>query len=79
MTETMQLKYENAAFMRCQSCQERVHCKQCGREFAETISERDDVVSAVVDTEKKFIVIEVYPSADEDDILDAMEENGIFV
>lgn len=69
----MNLNY-TITYLKCQSCTAKIHCEDCAAELAERLLK--DGVKAVVDIPNRSARIET--TMDEDDLLDLLEETGVF-
>jgi len=61
-------------YLKCQSCTAKIHCEACAREIQERLFK--EAVNAAIDIPNRIARIET--RMDEDDLLDLMEEIGVF-
>ena len=61
-------------YLKCQSCTAKIHCDDCAAEIQERLRKED--VQAAIDIPNRSARIET--GMDEDDLLDLMEEIGLF-
>ena len=61
-------------YLKCQSCTAKIHCEDCAAEIQERLLK--DGVKGVVDIPNRSACIAT--DMDEDDLLDLMEEIGVF-
>lgn len=69
----MNLNY-TITYLKCQSCTAKIHCEDCAAELAERLLK--DGVRAAIDIPGRSARIET--AMDEDDLLDLLEETGVF-
>ena len=69
----MNCNYE-ITYLKCQSCTAKIHCEACAKEIRERLLKEG--VKASIDIPNRSARIET--SMDEDDLLDLMEEIGVF-
>ncbi len=72
----MVFEYE-LTYFDCQSCQSRVHCKQCSGKVADALRNMPEVKILDADIEKKRLRLDMDEDA-EDDVIDALEEHRFF-
>lgn len=65
----------HVTYMKCQSCDAKIHCDQCSSEALASLKRSPGVEDAFVDLEKKLVRIS---GQDEDALLDALDDLGIF-
>lgn len=65
------------SFFDCQSCQSRVHCKDCSEKAREALADISGVTVLEADLEKKILRIDM-PSEKEDEVIDALENRRFF-
>ena len=63
-------------YLTCQSCTARIHCEQCGEELRQRLLGRPGISDAQADIPNKRISID--SSMEEMDLLDLLEDMGIF-
>ena len=61
-------------YLKCQSCTAKIHCEDCAAEIRERLLKEG--AKAAVDIPNRSARIET--NMDEDDLLDLMEEIGVF-
>jgi hypothetical protein len=61
-------------YLKCQSCTAKIHCDACADEIRERLL--GEGVKAVIDIPNRSAAIET--AMDEDDLLDLLEEIGVF-
>lgn len=71
MTYTYSITY-----LPCQICNARVHCEECERQLEKAIMRISGVRGASVQMAKKALLVDAV--IDEDTLLDALEDLGIF-
>lgn len=71
MTHTYKISY-----IACQSCQSKVHCDECEKRLEEAIMRLSGVHGASVQLSRKTLLVD--GQTDEDTLLDALEDIGIF-
>lgn len=64
-------------FMECQSCTAKIHCEECGQKVSDTLKKQEGIHIISQDGKKKELTVET-ESMDEDDVLDILEDAGIF-
>lgn len=64
------------SYLACQSCTAKIHCDACSATLRERLLGRPGVAAAEVDVSKRSLLIST--SMDEDDLLDLLEDIGIF-
>ena len=62
------------SYLKCQSCTAKIHCEACAAELTERLMK--DGVKAAIDIPNRSAHIET--TMDEDDLLDLLEETGLF-
>ena len=62
-------------YMKCQTCDAKIHCDRCSKELEESLMRSWAVESVKLDMNKKLVYI---TGEDEDDLLDALYDLGIF-
>ena len=62
-------------YLSCQSCTAKIHCDDCAAQIYERLIR--DVAAAEIDIAAKRIAIDA-GSMDEDDLLDLLEDIGVF-
>ena len=72
------MKYE-INYLSCGQCQARIHCEDCGITLMESALKMPGVASAHFNLPEKSMRLELHPGADEDEILDALENLGVLV
>lgn len=72
----MQFDYE-LSYFDCQSCDGKIHCKECSAKVPELLARFGDVAVLEADTVKKALRLEMPPER-EDEVLDALEEMRFF-
>ena len=72
----MVFEYE-LTYFDCQSCQSRVHCKQCSEKVTDALGNMPEVKILDADIEKKRLRLDMDEDA-EDDVIDALEEHRFF-
>jgi len=72
------MKYE-INYLSCGQCQARIHCDDCGLTLMESALKMPGVASAYFNLPEKSMRLELNPGADEDAILDALEDLGVLV
>lgn len=72
------MKYE-INYLSCGECQARIHCEDCGLKLMESALRMPGVASAHFNLPEKSMRLVLHPDADEDYILDALEEMGVLV
>lgn len=72
----MDFRY-NVSFMDCQKCGERVHCDTCEEKLITKLNHTGLFASLDLNIANKLVSGKT-ADADEDDILDALEEVGLF-
>ena len=72
----MVFEYE-LTYFDCQSCQSRVHCKQCSEKVADALGNMPEVKILDADIEKKRLRLDMDEDT-EDDVIDALEEHRFF-
>ena len=63
-------------YLKCQSCSAKNHCDQCSGEVHEALLRQAGVEAAEVDLNQKRLRI---TGDDEDTLLDALDDCGVFV
>lgn len=69
----MNYNYE-ITYLKCQSCTAKIHCEDCAGEIQDRLLKEG--IKAAIDIPNRYARIET--SMDEDDLLDLMEEIGVF-
>lgn len=64
------------SYLKCQQCHAKINCAQCDAECSERILTFPGVTDVQLNLMRKALAIE--GSIDEDDLLDALEEYGLF-
>ena len=62
------------SYLKCQSCTAKIHCEACAQEIQERLLKEG--VKSAVDIPNRSARIET--AMDEDDLLDLLEEIGVF-
>ena len=70
----MEFTYD-VTFLKCQSCDAKIHCDRCSEEAAEKLLRHAGVSAVRLDLKKKTVTI---AGDDEDVLLDALDNEGIF-
>ena len=65
------------SFVNCQSCSAKIHCEDCGTNLEERIAKTPGVERVSIDIQNKRIHLSTN-GLDEDELLDFLEEVGIF-
>jgi copper chaperone CopZ len=63
-------------YMACQTCQSKIHCDECEARLEEAMMRLNGVRGASFQMARKELLIDAEQS--EDDLLDALEDLGIF-
>ncbi len=66
----------SVTYMACQTCQSKVHCDECEARLEEAMMRLSGVRSASLQIAKQELLVNAEQS--EDDLLDALEDLGIF-
>lgn len=64
------------SYLACQSCTAKIHCDDCSATLRERLLGRPGVTAAEVDVGKRSL--HICADMDEDDLLDLLEDIGIF-
>ena len=72
MTYTFKISY-----ISCQNCQAKVHCDECEKRLEEAIMRLSGVHGASLQIANKTLLVD--GQMDEDTLVDALEDIGIFV
>ena len=62
-------------YLKCQTCDAKIHCDRCSKELEESLMRSWAVESVKLDLQRKLVYI---TGEDEDDLLDALDDLGIF-
>lgn len=65
------------SYLTCQSCTAKIHCDDCAAELREKLLRRADINTVEIDIPARFLQLQA-SSLDEDDLLDLLEDIGIF-
>ena len=65
------------SYFECQTCQSRVHCRDCSAKVPELLARYEGVTVLEADLERKTLRLDM-DEAMEDDVLDALEQRGFF-
>ncbi len=71
MTATMKITY-----IACQTCHAKVNCGECEKRLEEALMRLQGVRGASIQMAQKQVMVDA--DMDEDDLLDCLEEIGIF-
>ena len=63
-------------YMACQTCQSKIHCDECEARLEEAMMRLNGVRGASLQMARKELLIDAEQS--EDDLLDALEDLGLF-
>lgn len=66
-------------FFKCGTCTSKTHCERCADEIVQIISQKDGVLSAGMNIPDGTAFVEMQDGYDDDDILDALDDMGIFI
>lgn len=65
-------------FLECQSCTAKIHCEECAQKVTDTLEKQADLCILSLDMKKKELSVET-ERMEEDDVIDILEDAGIFV
>ena len=65
------------SYLKCQSCTAKIHCEQCAGELKERLLGMGGILRAELDIPARRLQIS-FSGMDEMDLLDMLEETGIF-
>ena len=72
------MKYEfNITYLSCQSCTAKIHCDDCADKLRERLEHERGISAVEMDIPKRSLYL-CADGWDEDDLLDILEEAGIF-
>ena len=63
-------------YLKCQSCTAKIHCEDCACELQERLMGEGSIGSIAIDMPNKHLCIRA--EMDEMDLLDLLEEAGVF-
>lgn len=66
-------------FFKCGTCTCKTHCRECGEEAADIVMGMDGVLAAKIDIMEHRADFELDDNADEDELLDMLDNMGILV
>ena len=72
----MMLYTFSVTYMACQSCTAKIRCDECETRLEEALMRLNGVHGASLQMAKKELLIDA--AQDEDDLLDALEDLGLF-
>lgn len=72
----MKLEY-NISFLNCQACTAKIHCDACGETLSERLGKEGGLSQIEIDIPNRHLSLQA-DGWDEMDLLDALEEIGIF-
>lgn len=64
-------------YLKCQSCTAKIHCDQCADELCQRLLKEPYIRDVSIDIPKRSMHMDA-PGADEMDLLDLLEEIGLF-
>ena len=66
-------------FFKCGTCTSKIHCEKCGAEIADTLQKMDGVVDAGLNIPENTAFVEMKDGYDDEDVVDALDNMGVFV
>lgn len=67
----------NITYLTCQSCTAKIHCENCAAELQEKLQQHNDIHVDKIDIPARSLRLQTQV-LDEDDLLDLLEDAGIF-
>lgn len=72
------MNYEfEITYLACQSCTAKIHCERCGADLVERLLKKGGAATICIDIPKRHMTLQS-DHWDEMDLLDAMEDIGLF-
>lgn len=65
------------SYLTCQSCTAKIHCDDCAAELREKLLRHSDIHAVEIDIPARTLQLQAQ-SMNEDDLLDLLEDIGIF-
>ncbi len=70
--------FDNIIYFKCQSCDAKIHCDQCGEELKERLLAVPGIDDIDFQMKEKIVSVKTVMLS-EDDIEDCLDEAGIFL
>lgn len=66
-------------FFKCGTCTSKTHCEKCGDEIVDSLKKMDGVIDAGMNIPDNAAFVEMKDGYSDEDIVDALDDMGIFV